>query len=1019
MSLNPAQQTAVENAGTQLILAGPGSGKTRVITEKILHLLDHGVPPTEILALTFSEKAAAEMNDRIEMKRPNLDLEIHTFHSFCLEVLQDNMLSSGLNVSGGVISRTSQLVWGLQHIDIFDFEHIKLGNNAADVIEAVIDGISAFRDELIAPDELDDYLTQKQSVQVEEAEQEYLLQLGDLLKVYRAYEQYKRERNLIDFDDMIHGAVTLFRSDPALRSSYRSRFRYILVDEFQDTNYAQLQLIKEIAGENLCVVGDDDQTIYRFRGAYLTNIRDFKQWAATHTETLLDQNYRNSGAVLSLALQVMAGAPGRREKALFTEKGDGEPVTVAACGNDAGEAEYVAAEIEKLVGTPYHSRQDGGDRPLEYRDFTVLCRTKADGKKFQAALQRHAIPCEYQANVDFMQLPVVRDMVAYLRIIDNPLMAAVPLNRVMKICSIPETVVQKINAAAIKRGDDDDDGVYETMQDAASIVPDHAEPVGEVVRMLAPFIEQKERYTLPELVHAVMMQASGLYRSALTDTADMVRLYLATFHEIVLEFDRTTPEATIPGLLQYLELLGAFPVEVVREQKEAGDAVQILTAHKSKGKEFPVVFVADLAREKFPLRYSPKRFRVPGDLARGLRTGDDEKALFVQEERRLLYVAMTRAEERLYLTYAKWYGDNKRERKPSPFLEELNFRENPLITVVEPPACAPALPVTAGDPVEDLRTSLQEEVVRAVSEMRISTAIQTLVTLEGVREYAEQGTDDFDRDAFLAKAGSRVGADTRITTLLDPPHQSLIPPNYRFSASALSTYQDCPLQFKFANLYRVPLPRQPQLVFGSTLHSVIEHLTRNPDPSQSLRDQGLALLEEYWSPEPYESKTQESEAHDSASALLDTYLAWQAGNPNTVIGVEKEFTFSFAGHSIHGFIDRLEQTPDGNYVVIDFKSGKKPDSLTKKAVGEHIQLNLYSMAVQQMYQVLPEKAELFYLKDGKRVSYLPTEETIQVFTGTLSTLIGGITREEFPPKSDNQRCQWCAYRPLCGTDLKG
>lgn len=1012
MSLNPAQQTAVENTGIQLILAGPGSGKTRVITEKILHLLDLGVPPTEILALTFSEKAATEMSDRVEAKRPNLNLDIHTFHSFCLGVLRENVLTSGLSVSGGIISRTSQLVWGLQHIDTFGFQQITVGNNAAEVIKAVMDGISAFRDELIAPAELDGYLTRKLSLLIEEMEKNYLLQLTDLVRVYRAYEQYRRSENLIDFDDMIHGAVNLFRSNPALCAAYRSRFPYILVDEFQDTNFAQLQLIKEIAGRNLCVVGDDDQTIYRFRGAYLTNIRDFKQWAPDHTETLLDQNYRNSGSILSLALQLMASAPDRQEKDLFTEKDDGEQVIVAACGNEEGEGEYVAAEIESLIGTPYHSLRDGTERPLGYSDVAILCRSRADGKKFQGALQRHAIPCDYRADVDFMQLPVVRDMVAYLRIIENPLQAAVPLNRVMKVCTLPETVVQKINAAAGKMGDEDNDGVYETMQDAATVVPDYAEKIEEIVRMLSHFVEEKERYTLPELVYAVMMQASGLYRSALADTADQARLYLATFYQITQEFDRTNRQATIAGLLLYLKLLASFPVEV-EKQKETGDAVQILTAHKSKGKEFPVVFVADLARNKFPLRFRDKRFRVPGDLARGLKAGDDEMELFIQEERRLLYVAMTRAEERLYLTYAKWYGTNKRASKPSQFLEDIGFMDNPLITVVEQPARSPDLPVVVTTPVEGLKTSLQGETIRAISEMRLSTALQTLVTLEHVREFAEQGAATFDPDTFLAKAANRAGIDAGITALLNPPHQSLLPKVPRFSASALLTYQLCPLQYKFANLYKIPLPPQSQMIFGSTLHSVIEHLTTNPNPSQSPRDQGFALLDEYWSPTPYESKTQEAEAYDSASTLLDTYLTWQEGNPNTVIGVEKEFSFTFTGQIIRGFIDRLEQTPEGNYVVIDFKSGRKPGDLTKKAINENIQLNLYSLAVKQIYGVLPEKAELFFLKDGKHAPYLPTEESMLTFTETLNSLINGITSEEFPARPDFQRCQWCAYGALC------
>jgi len=1007
MSLNSAQETAVKTCGVQLILAGPGSGKTRVITEKIFHLLDAGVPPGQILALTFSEKAAAEMSDRIEQQRPHLDLDIYTFHSFCLELLRENVLASGISVSGGIISKTNQLVWGLRNIDAFGFEHIKVGNNTAEIVRAVIEGISAFRDELIPPDTLQTYLNSKLNSQLNDEEREYLLLLTDLLKVYRAYEQYKRNENLIDFDDMINGAVNLFKTNAVLRSTYRSRFRYVLVDEFQDTNFAQLELIKEIGGDNLCVVGDDDQTIYRFRGAYLTNIQDFKAWATLHAQTILDQNYRNSKTILAVATQLMARAPNRQYKKLFTEKPEGEPIIVAICGNEDGEAEYVASEIGKLVGTRFFSHQEGKERALDYRDIAILCRSRADGKKFQTALQRRTIPSEYKGDVDFLRLPVIRDMIAYLRIIDNPLTAGISLNRIMKVCTVPEIVVQKINAAALEKADDTNDGIYETMQDVGDIVPNHARQISEIFRMLHHFIENKERYTLSELVYEVMMQASGLYRSALRDDKGRVRLYLTKFYEITQEYDTITKHASIGDFLEYLQFFSAFAVDI--EEREESNAVYILTVHKSKGREFPVVFVVDLVQNSFPLMYRSKKFTVPEDLARGLKTGDNEKALFIQEERRLLYVAMTRAEERLYLTYSKWYGNNKKESKPSLFLEEISFRSNPLITMIEQPARGVDLPVMDTTPIEDLRTSLQEQAIRAISEMRLSTALQDLVTLERVREFAERGTLEFDRDAFLTHADTSNSIDMIIT----PAHQSIVPPTQSFSASALQKYRDCPLTYKFSYIFKIPTPPAIQLEFGSTLHTVIENLTTNPDPSRSPREQGLALLNEFWPSRVYESATQESEARETASTLIDTYVAWQESNPNTVVGVEKEFFFTIAGRTIHGFIDRIEQTPEGTYAVIDFKSGKKPSDLTKKAVNENIQLNIYCLAVQELYGTLPEKAELFFLKDNKRVPYTPTEESICAFKEMLSSLIDAILNERFPANPDFMRCQWCDYEELC------
>ena len=1015
MPLNPSQETAIKTCGLQLVLAGPGSGKTRVITEKILHLIDQGIQPDQILALTFSEKAAAEMSERIETERPNLNLEIHTFHSFCNQMLKENVLASGISVSGGIISKTNQLVWGLRNIDAFGFEHIKVGNNSAEVIKAVIDGISAFRDELITPAILKDYLQKKKTAEVPAEEREYLGLLEDLLKVYTAYGQYKQKEKLIDFDDMILGAVNLLRNNATIREAYRNRFRYLLVDEFQDTNFAQLELVKQLAGEHLCVVGDDDQTIYRFRGAYLTNIRDFREWATKHAEILLDQNYRNAPAILALAMQLMKGAPNRQEKKLFTAKPAGEPVTVAACGNEAGEAEYVAAAIARLAGTTYFSHREGTERTLAYRDFAILSRSRKDGAKFQAALKRHAIPCEYQGDVDFLRLPVIRDMVAYLQVIDNPLVAGVALNRILKLCSVPETVVQKINAAAGKRGyagarkdpEPGNDFVYEVMQDAGSIVPGHAAAIAGIVRMLRHFVEEKERHTLPELVYEVMMQASGLYRSALNGDAARVRLYLAKFYEITQEYDRITRNAAIGDFLEYLQYFGAFTLDI--EEREEQDAVQILTAHKSKGKEFPVVFVVELAPNRFPLKYRPKTFVVPADLARGLKSGDDEKALFLQEERRLLYVAMTRAEERLYLTYAKWYGENKRETKPSPFLEELSFRNNPLITVTEPPARGTDLPVIDTTPVEELKVSLQEQAIRAIAEMRLSTALQDLVTLERVREYAERGTAEFDSAGFVGG----ISTETPIADLIGaPPARPEIPETMRFSASGLKTYQDCPLRFRFSYILKIPEPpgASPAAAKGTAVHAVIEHL----DPTKPAETQVPALLEQFWTPDQFESTTQSEQDKVSARELVETYLAWQAKNQNTIVEAEKEFSFTFAGREMHGFIDRIEQTPGGGYVVIDFKSGSsKSSGITKKNLPENIQLNLYALAIKELYGKLPERTTLFYLKDNNPIDYQPTEDSVVAFAGNLEQMMAKILAGEFPAQPDYMRCGWCPYGDLC------
>ena len=486
-------------------------------------------------------------------------------------------------------------------------------------------------------------------------------------------EQYKRAEHLIDYDDMVHEAVRLLERKPRIRDEYRSRYSRIMVDEFQDTNYVQLQLLKLLAGDHLCVVGDDDQTIYRFRGAYLTNIDDFKRTWEGCRATVLDTNYRSTSRILALALELMESAPNRTPKAISTANPAGEPVVLARCANEAAEVAFIRDEIASLLETEFLPRKDEAHRKYRYRDIAILCRRRAQGVALSRALSREGIPCTFRGEVELFRLPEIRDVVAWLRVVDNPVGNGVSLYRLMRSAGIDEVAVQRLHSAARRYRDRDlgDDGVYTAMHHAGEHVPADAPFVAELVRSIDRFVGEKEAQTLPQLVHAVMMHGAGLYRAAVESEPQAIAA-LNTFYGIAAEYDAITRDARLPGFLEHLSVMASFRVEVETEAED--DAVQVMTVHRSKGTEFPAVFITDLSERRFPLGYQAKEFVVPADLARGLRTGDDEKALFLQEERRLLYVAMTRAEERLYLTQVRWHGTNKRETKPSVFLRRARDR---------------------------------------------------------------------------------------------------------------------------------------------------------------------------------------------------------------------------------------------------------------------------------------------------------------------------------------------------------
>jgi DNA helicase-2/ATP-dependent DNA helicase PcrA len=1018
MQLNPRQQEAVTTTGIQCVLAGPGSGKTRVITEKIVHLIEQGAAPGEILALTFSDKAAREMAERLEKSLGTVgsDIAVHTFHSFCLQVLEDNVLDSGISFSSGIISRTNQLVWGLQNIDEFGFEHIEVGNNAPRVITSLIDGISRLRDELITPAELDAYLCEKECQSDGDDGEERLFygKLRDLLRVYEAYERFKRLGMLLDFDDMIHETVRLFERKPPILALYKRRYRYILVDEFQDTNYAQLALIKQLAGDQLCVVGDDDQTIYRFRGAYFGNFDDFSQSYPDHRVTLLDENYRNSRTILAAALQLMAHAPGREDKALATANPAGETIIVAECENEDAEAHYVLQEIRRLLDTDVFDREEGRKRQFRYRDFAILCRRRADGVKFYQLLKSHGIPCEFSGEIAFFSMPEVRDMMAWLRAVKNPLAAGISLNRIMKAGGVPEAVVQTINATARETGwsVDHSDGVFEAMQAAEDVAPEYLPVVRELAQSVVRLTEKKDRETLSGLVYEVMMRTGALYRETLENDDGRHRLVLNRFYTLSKDYESITKDARVDDFLEYLSLLSDMDIEV--SEPSDTDAVQILTLHKSKGKEFPVVFLVDLSERKFPLRYQEKPFFVPRDLARGLVPEENEKALHLQEERRLCYVGMTRAQERLYFTRAKIYGDNKRESRASVFLEELEYTDNPLITVIDVPAETRDIPVLAKNELEVAKHALQAQAIRAVVDMRLGTALQRMMDLEKVR-LLEEGEDIsvFDRSAFLAVPEApftlpRSGGET-----------CGIGPEHGFSASALQTYEACPLQYRFRHVLIIPTEPKSYFGLGSVVHTVIEKLSADELKGIApTRERARAMLDVFWSPKGYQSRKHEEEDRAKAESLLDFYLGWHLMNDNSLAGIEEKFMFTFDGRTMKGYIDRIERTPDGGMVVIDFKTGSKPGSLTRNAVKENIQLNLYCLAVRDRYGELPRRASFLYLKDNKRVDYFPDDESMEFFLHKLSGMIGAICAGEFPATPSYSACRFCDYTPLCDEQEK-
>jgi len=1020
IQLNKEQQEAVTHSGNPLLVAaGPGSGKTRVIVERILHLVKTGLKPSRILCLTFSEKAALEMKERLEKIMDVSEMQISTFHSFCHDVLGDNVLDSGIGIGSGVINRSSLLVWALKHIDEFGFEHIELGNNAVNVIEAMIDGISTFKDELISAEELAEYLDKKfkkeKNLVNDVIQMDYLQKLCDLHKIYVKHQEYLRKSGLIDFDDMVTLSIDLFRKKPIVLSKYQNQFKHILVDEFQDNNFAQLELVRLLAPTgNITVVGDDDQSIYRFQGAYIANFQHFQKLYNDKVKVIvLKQNYRSSKNIVNLANQLLAEVSNRQEKELYSLNEEGEKPVVARCGHDMAEVEYVVSKIRELVGTKI-GRRDGSNGPLTYKDFTVLSRKRVDGKKFALALGAYGIPATFVGEANIFNSATGRDFLAYLEVASDPTKASLSIVRILKNHGISDQNIAKINheAKQMKRkSDTDSDFVYDVLNDLDIPDLDQLDELFDISKQFQTLTNLQHQNTVSETIFQIMMSVTDLYKSATQSDSLQNRkrqTILKELYHLSLEFEAQNKNGTLEEFIDYLNLLGEFDVEL-EENSEITNAVQVSTIHQSKGKEFPVVFIVDAAQGKLPIRYQAKKFYVPNDLAKGLLRDEDEKALSLQEERRLFYVAMTRAQNLLFITFPIKYAQNVRNSKPSVFLDEIDFEKNPLVQVIDFRGTTQETLLQEQDKIDKIREDLQGKATKFVNQMQLESAVARIVDLAKVEYFKENGTlEGFDTtDLFNIESNKEVES-----LLVDEKIPLINKETLRLSVSKFNNYLECPLQFKFAHVLEVITPEKTYFNVGTAVHAVAEQLTKlekeGTEPSEKI---AFEILEKNWSSNAYISKKKEKEDFEKAKEMIRTYLKWVSDNPNKPVDVEKRFQIEIGGVKVTGVIDRVEMTNKGEYQVIDFKTGRIYE--TANSIKEDPQMNVYALAVQKTYGKLPEKTSLLYLKENKVLDNVIKLDNLNKVKNTLEKVTESILKEDFEARPVKGACFSCSFKSIC------
>jgi DNA helicase II / ATP-dependent DNA helicase PcrA len=609
--LNKQQQEAVKHTeGPLLIMAGAGSGKTRVLTHRIAYLMEEkGVSPRSILAITFTNKAAREMKDRVSklVGPEGADMWVSTFHSMCVRILRRDIDRIGYSRnftildSGDQLSVVKQVLKDL-NIDTKQFEP-----------RAMQGQISSAKNELVTAEEF-----------ANNAGNFYDRQVA---RVYEGYEKILRKNQSLDFDDLIMQTIHLFKRVPEVLEYYQRRFQYIHVDEYQDTNHAQYILVKQLANrfKNLCVVGDSDQSIYRWRGADISNILSFEKDYPTAKTVFLEQNYRSTKSILDAANKVIANNPGRKPKNLWTENPDGQKLMYYQGVTEQDEALYITEKIQELVSKEGFSPSD----------IAILYRTNAQSRAIEDIFMKSGLSYQMVGGMRFYDRKEIKDMVAYLRLITNPdddLSFERVVNEPKR--GIGKTSIDKLRAYTAENGLSFYQAVEEV--DFTGVSKKAAMALAEFGSLIKTLNQQQEFLTATDMVEQVL-ERSGyeeMLKNERSIEAQSRLENLEEFMTVTKNFEETSEDKSLIAFLTDLALVADID-RVDEEDPDSQEKVTLMTLHSAKGLEFPVVFLIGMEENVFP--HSRSMF-------------DDEE---MEEERRLAYVGITRAEKQLYLTNAK------------------------------------------------------------------------------------------------------------------------------------------------------------------------------------------------------------------------------------------------------------------------------------------------------------------------------------------------------------------------------
>ncbi|MCS7092968.1 MAG: ATP-dependent helicase [Patescibacteria group bacterium] len=962
---NRNQQRAVEyNQGPLLIIAGPGTGKTTVIIKKINFLIKNNLAkPEEILALTFTEKAALEMEEKVDQELPYgyFQMVIDTFHGFADQVLRNEIIHLGLSNNYQLMSEAEALIFFKKNLSLFELSLYQPIGNPTKYVKELLDHFSRLRDENISPVDYLNWVKKNKRLTREEKRR-----YQELAQAYDKFQHLKLEKNLFDFADLIFYLIKLFRERPSILNQYQQKFKYILIDEFQDTNVAQYELIKLLKppGRNslLCVVGDDSQAIYKFRGASVSNILSFMNDYPEAEKINLIKNYRSNQTILDKSYRLIrVNDPDTLEAKLgiskkliaINKKTPEEPVDFFLATTEEEEAEFV---VEKILSL----RKKNG---YQYRDFAILCRANNHANTFTKALEIKGIPYQFLGPSFLFKQPEIKDLIAYLKFLAD-VFDSISLFRVlsMKIFDIDPIDLKLLIDFANKINR----SLFETMEIyLGSFDRKYFKEDSEKYYQFLPLIRRQTKESLIKIFdllkrgltllknHSVVeilydfLEKSGYLRllsQYKTEIEEKIALNISKFFRRLKSFELANPAYSIAEVVEFLELsmeIGDSPLAEITDLSSV-DAVNILTVHSAKGLEFPVVFVVNLTYGRFPSKNRKELIPIPEELIKEILPQGNPH---LQEERRLFYVAMTRAKNHLYLSASKFYGEGKRQQKVSPFVIEIFDQD-----------------------------------------------------------YLENKYFAKKRQSF-----SHLISDQKIDSKVFPQREA----NEVFSHTQLEIYERCPLQYKYTYVLQLPTPKSASLNFGEIIHKTLFDFYSLFKKERNVGEKEmLALYQKNWQPVGFLSKKHESDYFKRGKQMLIDYLKKHHHKDINISYLEMNFKIKFESQFIvRGKIDRVDIFDQKKIEVIDYKTGKKPED---DKLEKDFQLAIYGLALKELLKKDYSQILLSYLflETQEKVSLSINSSELELLKKNVVEKIRKIITRDFTPKP-GFHCDFCPFRIIC------